>query len=65
MGNVIFKGREAYMKVIGVNKYGLDIANFRIFDFNVLATHGDKDKPGSIIDKLSLYFVNGNEIKGL
>lgn len=37
------------------NKYGLDIANFRIFDFNVLATHGDKDKPGSIINKLSLY----------
>lgn len=37
------------------NKYGSDIADFKIFSFNILATHGDKDKPNNIINKLSLY----------
>ena len=37
------------------NEYGPDIANFQIFNYNILATHGDKDKPNNIINKLSLY----------
>lgn len=40
------------------NEYGPDIADFNVLGFDVLATHGDKDKPNNIISKLSLYTQN-------
>lgn len=35
------------------NEFGDDIITFKMYNFNVLAVHGDKDKPSQIIDSIS------------
>ena len=37
------------------NKYSDDIATFKIFDFNVGAVHGDKDRQANIIKSLNSF----------
>ena len=35
------------------NEFGDDIITFKMYKFNILAVHGDKDKPSQIIDSIS------------
>lgn len=37
------------------NHYGRDIATFRVLGHNVIGVHGDKDKPSTIAEKLTMF----------
>lgn len=41
--------------IIHLNELGADIINFKIFDFEVIGVHGDKDKFANVTDHLSQY----------
>ena len=44
------------------NKFSDDIGCFNVYDFNVVAVHGHKDKPGKIINNLSSMTRQKNDL---
>ena len=44
------------------NTFADDIATFNIYDFNVAAVHGHKDKPGKVIDNLTAMTRRRNDL---
>ena len=48
--------------VINTNEFSDDIITLKIFGFRVAAVHGHKDKPSKIIDGLSMYTQNHQDL---
>lgn len=44
------------------NEFADDIATFKVFDFNVAAVHGHKDKPNQVIKNLSVMTRRKNDL---
>ena len=48
--------------IISRNTFSDDIITFKIFDYHIAGVHGHKDKPNKIIDSLSMYTHNHQDL---
>lgn len=68
MNNVIYKGREAYFKIIGTNKYGYDIIEvdgirFTLQCANGIDSHCVKSKLPNVKSGHKSYYVHDSKIR--